>query len=205
MNKFELTSAFKPTGDQPEAIQQLTQGVLDGMPAQTLLGVTGSGKTFTIANVIANINKPTLILSHNKTLAAQLYSEFKSFFTNDTFVYCRAKVISRQYKDKNGNERTYTSMKILAMLYLGGVLDKFASHLCFKVNIEDIDEAFCKNIEKMAKKHKGTVPLRATVVDIHDGLTLTMNTRDIRVKVRDIIPLLEQVKGVYDIKPELRP
>ena len=143
--------------------------------------------------------------SYELRLFGDEYLNFKSFFTNDTFVYCRAKVTSRQYKDKSGNERTYTSMKILAMLYLGGVLDKFASHLCFKVNIEDIDEAFCKNIEKMAKKHKGTVPLRATVVDIHDGLTLTMNTRDIRVKVRDIIPLLEQVKGVYDIKPELRP
>ena len=69
MNKFELTSAYRPTGDQPEAIAQLTEGVLEGVPAQTLLGVTGSGKTFTIANVIANINKPTLILSHNKTLA----------------------------------------------------------------------------------------------------------------------------------------
>ena len=79
---FELTSAYKPTGDQPEAIAQLTEGVLQGVPAQTLLGVTGSGKTFTIANVIANINKPTLILSHNKTLAAQLYSEFKGFFPN---------------------------------------------------------------------------------------------------------------------------
>ena len=83
MNKFELTSAYKPTGDQPEAIAELTEGVLQGVPAQTLLGVTGSGKTFTIANVIANINKPTLILSHNKTLAAQLYSEFKSFFPNN--------------------------------------------------------------------------------------------------------------------------
>ena len=80
---FELTSAYKPTGDQPEAIAQLTDGVIQGLPAQTLLGVTGSGKTFTIANVIANINKPTLILSHNKTLAAQLYSEFKAFFPNN--------------------------------------------------------------------------------------------------------------------------
>ncbi len=79
---FELTSAYKPTGDQPEAIAQLTEGIKQGLPAQTLLGVTGSGKTFTIANVIANINKPTLILSHNKTLAAQLYSEFKGFFPN---------------------------------------------------------------------------------------------------------------------------
>ena len=84
---FELTSAYKPTGGQPEAIAQLTEGVLQGVPAQTLLGVTGSGKTFTIANVIANINKPTLILSHNKTLAAQLYSEFKGFFPNNAVEY----------------------------------------------------------------------------------------------------------------------
>lgn len=84
---FELTSAYKPTGDQPEAIAQLTEGVRQGVPAQTLLGVTGSGKTFTIANVIAQINKPTLILSHNKTLAAQLYSEFKGFFPNNAVEY----------------------------------------------------------------------------------------------------------------------
>ena len=84
---FELTSDYKPTGDQPEAIAQLTDGILQGMPAQTLLGVTGSGKTFTIANVIKNINKPTLILSHNKTLAAQLYGEFKSFFPNNAVEY----------------------------------------------------------------------------------------------------------------------
>lgn len=84
---FELTSAYKPTGDQPEAIAQLTDGILEGVPAQTLLGVTGSGKTFTIANVIAKINKPTLILSHNKTLAAQLYSEFKGFFPNNAVEY----------------------------------------------------------------------------------------------------------------------
>lgn len=84
---FELTSAYKPTGDQPEAIAQLTDGILQGIPGQTLLGVTGSGKTFTIANVIANINKPTLILSHNKTLAAQLYSEFKGFFPKNAVEY----------------------------------------------------------------------------------------------------------------------
>ena len=84
---FELISEFQPTGDQPEAIAQLTDGVLEGNPAQTLLGVTGSGKTFTIANVIKNVNKPTLVLSHNKTLAAQLYSEFKSFFPNNAVEY----------------------------------------------------------------------------------------------------------------------
>ena len=87
MNKFELISDYRPTGDQPEAIEQLTEGVLQGVPAQTLLGVTGSGKTFTIANVIARINKPTLVLSHNKTLAAQLYSEFKGFFPHNAVEY----------------------------------------------------------------------------------------------------------------------
>lgn len=84
---FELVSDYKPTGDQPEAIAQLTEGIKEGLPAQTLLGVTGSGKTFTIANVIKNIGKPTLILSHNKTLAAQLYSEFKGFFPNNAVEY----------------------------------------------------------------------------------------------------------------------
>lgn len=84
---FELISDYKPTGDQPEAIKELTEGLRNGVPAQTLLGVTGSGKTFTIANVIANINKPTLILSHNKTLAAQLYTEFKNFFPKNAVEY----------------------------------------------------------------------------------------------------------------------
>lgn len=84
---FELISDYKPTGDQPEAIKELTEGVLNNVKAQTLLGVTGSGKTFTIANVIANVNKPTLILSHNKTLAAQLYTEFKNFFPNNAVEY----------------------------------------------------------------------------------------------------------------------
>ena len=76
---FMLTSEYMPTGDQPEAIRELAQGVEDGLKHQTLLGVTGSGKTFTMANVIQEVKRPTLILSHNKTLAAQLYSEFKSF------------------------------------------------------------------------------------------------------------------------------
>jgi excinuclease ABC subunit B len=84
---FDLVSDFKPTGDQPEAIKQLTIGVSDGDKFQTLLGVTGSGKTFTVANVIQNVQKPTLILSHNKTLAAQLYSEFKQFFPNNLVEY----------------------------------------------------------------------------------------------------------------------
>jgi len=83
MKKFELISNYKPAGDQPQAIDELTNGLINGEKHQVLLGVTGSGKTFTISNVIANVNKPTLIISHNKTLAAQLYSEFKSFFPNN--------------------------------------------------------------------------------------------------------------------------
>lgn len=85
--KFQLSSQYKPTGDQPQAIEQLVAGIKAGEKAQTLLGVTGSGKTFTMANVIAQIEKPTLILSHNKTLAAQLYSEFKGFFPNNSVQY----------------------------------------------------------------------------------------------------------------------
>ena len=84
---FQITSQYKPTGDQPEAIRQLTEGVMRGDPAQVLLGVTGSGKTFTMANVIANVGKPTLILSHNKTLAAQLYEEMKGFFPHNAVSY----------------------------------------------------------------------------------------------------------------------
>src|SRR6187399_2751939 len=84
---FKLTSTYQPTGDQPEAIRQLTKGVEEGEPHQTLLGVTGSGKTFTVANVIAQTNKPTLVLSHNKTLAAQLYGEFRQFFPDNAVQY----------------------------------------------------------------------------------------------------------------------
>ena len=85
--EFKLTSAYQPTGDQPEAIEQLTDGINNGDRAQVLLGVTGSGKTFTIANVIANVKRPTLILSHNKTLAAQLYEEMKGFFPKNAVEY----------------------------------------------------------------------------------------------------------------------
>lgn len=86
--KFELVSKYKPTGDQPQAIEKLTQGIKDGLHSQVLLGVTGSGKTFTMANVIANINRPTLVLAHNKTLAAQLCNEFRNSLHN-----CAAKVL----------------------------------------------------------------------------------------------------------------
>lgn len=85
--KFELVSSYQPTGDQPQAIETLVKGVERGDHCQTLLGVTGSGKTFTMANVIAQLNKPTLIIAHNKTLAAQLYGEFKEFFPENAVEY----------------------------------------------------------------------------------------------------------------------
>ena len=87
MERFKLVSNFRPAGDQPKAIDALTQGVLAGKKRQTLLGVTGSGKTFTMANVIERLNKPTLILSPNKVLAAQLYAEFKQFFPENAVEY----------------------------------------------------------------------------------------------------------------------
>ena len=86
-DKFILHSQFKPTGDQPSAISSLTDGILRGDREQVLLGVTGSGKTFTMANVIANVNRPTLVLAHNKTLAAQLCSEFREFFPENAVEY----------------------------------------------------------------------------------------------------------------------
>ena len=84
---FKLVSEYKPTGDQPQAIEKLVDGLNKGYVAQTLLGVTGSGKTFTMANVIARVNKPTIIMAHNKTLAGQLYSEFKEFFPENNVEY----------------------------------------------------------------------------------------------------------------------
>lgn len=87
MDQFKLVSPYKATGDQPEAIKNLSLGLENGLREQVLLGVTGSGKTFTMANIIANINRPTLVLAHNKTLAAQLCSEFREFFPDNAVEY----------------------------------------------------------------------------------------------------------------------
>ena len=86
-DRFILHSDYKPTGDQPEAIEALTKGINNGLKEQVLLGVTGSGKTFTMANIIANVNRPSLVLAHNKTLAAQLCSEFREFFPENAVEY----------------------------------------------------------------------------------------------------------------------
>ena len=85
--KFEISSKFKPTGDQPQAIEKLTEGIKEGLREQVLLGVTGSGKTFTMANVIQNVQRPTLVIAHNKTLAAQLCNELREFFPKNRVEY----------------------------------------------------------------------------------------------------------------------
>ena len=93
---FNLVSKYKPRGDQPEAIKELVDGINKGQKSQVLMGVTGSGKTFTMANVIASVNKPTLVLAHNKTLAGQLYGEFKEFFPNNAVEYLVIMIIINQ-------------------------------------------------------------------------------------------------------------
>ena len=102
---FSLQSEFHPAGDQPEAIKQLSEGILGNEKYLTLLGVTGSGKTFTVANVVEKINRPTLVLAHNKTLAAQLYSEFKQFFPNNAIEYLFLTTITTNQSlyPRNGN------------------------------------------------------------------------------------------------------
>ena len=114
MDHFELVSQYKPTGDQPQAIEDLVRGFKEGNQCQTLLGVTGSGKTFTMANVIQQINKPTLVIAHNKTLAAQLYGEFKEFFEDGN--------LSQITTFKNGD------MKNIKVFYENGKL-KFEQNL----------------------------------------------------------------------------
>ena len=132
------------------------------------------------------------------------YSDFRGFFQNDTFVFVKGTVIVRPYTDKSGISKTFSRIRIGAMMNLGGVMDRYTSRLSFKVNLSDIDTAFCSGIEKLVKKHKGKVPLQATVVDVTHNLTLNMGSESLRVSVRDIIPELEHLKGVYDIKPMLK-
>ena len=102
-NIFKLHAPYQPTGDQPQAIEALVKGFREGNQCQTLLGVTGSGKTFTMANVIARLNKPTLVIAHNKTLAAQLYGEFKEVFPENAVEYF---VSYYYYKNQNARYRS---------------------------------------------------------------------------------------------------
>ena len=116
MDHFELVSEYAPTGDQPQAIEQLVKGFQEGNQCQTLLGVTGSGKTFTMANVIAQLNKPTLIIAHNKTLAAQLYGEFKEFFPNNAVEYFVSSITTTTSRRLTFHPLTRTSRRIRLLM-----------------------------------------------------------------------------------------
>ena len=133
------------------------------------------------------------------------YTNFKNFFTDDTFIFCRALVRSSTYKDKKtGADRTFTRMKILSMSLLGKVLDKYTAKLAFTVPLEEVDEDFCKQLAKLARKHRGDVPLQALVVDAPRNLTLTLNTPDLKVSVHDILSDLEHLRGVRSVQPVLK-
>ncbi|MBR1550235.1 MAG: DNA polymerase III subunit alpha [Bacteroidales bacterium] len=133
------------------------------------------------------------------------YTSFKNFFTDNTFVYVRAQVRTITYKDKKtGADKSFTRMRILSMMLLSKVMDKYMSKLSFFVPLENVDEAFCKDLKKLAESHKGTVPLQAQVVDAARNLTLTLNTPDLRVSAHDIIPDLEALKGISKVQPILK-
>ena len=133
------------------------------------------------------------------------YTSFKNFFTNDTFVYIVAHVRTNSYKDKKtGADRTFTRMRISSMMLLGKVMDKYTSKLSFTVPLEKVDEKLCKQLEKLARKHKGAVPLQAIVVDVRRNLTLTLNTPELRVSAHDVIADLEQLPGVSGVQPILK-
>ena len=140
--------------------------------------------------------------SYELRLYDEEYTNFKNFFTDNTFIFCRAMVRTFSYKDKKtGSDKTSTRLKILSMSLLDKVMDKYTSKLSFAVPLESIDEEFCKKLTKMARKHRGTVPLQAIVVDTKRNLSLTLNSPDLRVAVHDTIPMLEQLPGVFQVNP----
>ena len=140
--------------------------------------------------------------SYELRLYGQEYGDFAGFFQDDTFIYCRGRVTVRSYTDKSGNPRVYSKLHINTMMYLANVMDRYTSKLTFKINLSDINEEFCRTLEKLAKKHKGKVPLQATVIEPVHNLSLTMAAQGLHVSARDMLTDLEQLKGVYDIKPQ---
>ena len=143
--------------------------------------------------------------SYELRLRGDAFSDFAGFFEQvETFVFVKGTVFSRPYTDKNGNAQVYSNIRIGAMMNLSSVMERYTSRLNFKVNLTDIDEAFCNRIEKLVKKHKGKVPLQATVLDVTHNLTLTLGGDNLRVSARDIIPELEKLHGVYEVKPQVK-
>ena len=143
--------------------------------------------------------------SYELRLYDEEYTSFKNFFIDNTFVYVRALVRSNTYKDKKtGADKTFTRLKIISMSLLGKVMDKYTSKLSFTIPLESVDEEFCKQLTKLANKHRGTVPLQAVVVDVPRNFSLTLNTLELKVAVHDILPALETMKGVNNVQPILK-
>ena len=141
--------------------------------------------------------------SYELRLFGDDYSDFSGHFKDNTFVFVKGYVYSRKYNDKNGVERTYTSLRINTMKNLGGVLDNYATKLCFKVNLADLNEDLCARIEELAAKHRGKVPIQAMLVDPARQLTLTFGSNKLKVTLHDFLAEFEKLPGVYDIKPML--
>ena len=141
--------------------------------------------------------------SYELRLFGDDYSDFSGHFKDNTFVFVKGYVYSRKYNDKNGVERTYTSLRINTMKNLGGVLDNYATKLCFKVNLADLTEDLCARIEELAAKHRGKVPIQAMLVDPARQLTLTFGSNKLKVTLHDFLAEFEKLPGVYDIKPML--
>ena len=140
--------------------------------------------------------------SYELKLFGQEYTDFRNFFIDNTFIYCRGVVRTSRYTDKkSGLEKTFTKLKITSMMPLGGVMDKYTAQLGFNIRLGDVNEAFCLELQRLAKVHKGNVPLRAVVLDPERNLQLTMSSQDLRVSARDIIPELANLPGVFDVKP----
>ena len=140
--------------------------------------------------------------SYELKLYGDEYKDYRGHFIDGTFIYCRGTVRTSRYTNKEtGAERTFTKLKITTMMGLGNVLDKYTARLGFKILLTDINEAFCTELQRLAKRHKGTVPLQALVLDPERKLQLTMSSQDLRVNVREFLPMIAQLPGVYDVKP----
>ncbi len=140
--------------------------------------------------------------SYELKLFGQEYTDFRNFFIDNTFIYCRGVVRTSRYTDKkSGLEKTFTKLKITSMMPLGGVMDKYTAQLGFNIRLADVNEAFCLELQRIARQHKGNVPLRAVVLDPERNLQLTMSSQDLRVSAREIMPELLKLPGVFDMKP----
>ena len=196
MNVFNITSQYKPTGDQPEAIRQLTEGVENGDKYQVLLGVTGSGKTFTMANVIANCNRPTLILSHNKTLAAQLYEEMKGFFPENAVEYYVSYYDYYQPEAYMPASDTYIEKDLNINEEIDRLrLSAVSSLLSGRRDVIVVASVSC--IYGMG----GPAAMKSTVIELHRGMQISRN--DLLMKLVDALYVRNDIsleRGNFRVK-----